>query len=101
MMTNDEIKKAILASDVDPMWAGRTVSMLEAIEGTGIEYDSQSLLDDMIASRETYPQLGVFLDNLPGLKSGYRADAVKQLGFMTHQVIRSVVTTLAQPKPSH
>lgn len=86
MMTSDEIKAAILAGAADPMWAGRAVSMVEATDGTGIDYDSQNLLDEMIASKAAHPQLGAFLATLPGFGSGDLAEAEKQLNFLTMQV---------------
>lgn len=86
-MTNEELKAALApAVEQYDMWADRAISLVEALDGTGVEPTSDTLLDDMIAIKEDHPAVAAFLDTLPGMSGGNRAKAEEQLGYCTMQI---------------
>lgn len=61
-----DLRTAVLAEDADSMWAGRSVALLDAIGGTGVEVGSGTLLDDMESVKADHPVVATFLTSLPG-----------------------------------
>lgn len=87
VLTNEELKAALAPAEGQyDMWADRAISLVEALDGTGVEPTSDTLLDDMIAIKEDNPAVAAFLDTLPGLSGGNREKADEQLGYCTMQI---------------
>lgn len=82
-MTSTETQKLIEAvhDGGEALWAGRTASLLEALDGTGVNLASDTLLDDVIAAGESHTKVSQFLVGLPGHPSD-PAEAIKQLGYL-------------------
>lgn len=93
-MTNIETQELINAvmSNGDPLWALRTTSLLEAMDGTDIDLASETLLDDVIAAADAHPKIMQFLVNLPGYPDD-AAEAIKQLEYLAGMA-RSALTEL-------
>lgn len=68
-------------SGPDAMWAQRTATLLDALDGTGVDLTSDTLVDDVIAAGQDHPKISQFLVNLPGYPSD-PAQAVEQLGYL-------------------
>lgn len=87
VLTNEELKAALAPAEGQyDMWADRAISLVEALDGTGVEPTSDTLLDDMIAIKEDHPAVAAFLDTLPGLSGDNREKADEQLGYCTMQI---------------
>lgn len=87
------IKELIAALDerygADDLWTGRAISLLEALDGTGVDPTRAALMDDMVATEGAHPRLAAWLDGLPGFRSdrpGARAKAKEQLSYLTLQI---------------
>lgn len=86
-MTNEGQKSAPTpAGEQNEMWTGRAISLFEALEGTGIEPTSATVLDEMIAVEDRYPAVAAFLNTLPGRSNGNRAKAEEHLEYCTMQL---------------
>ncbi len=70
----------------DAMWADRAVSLLKALDGTGVDLASDTLLDDVIAAGEIHPKVSQFLVSLPGYPSA-PAEAIRQLGYLVGMTV--------------
>lgn len=82
-MSVSGMKEAILNGG-DAMWAGRSVVLIDALEGTGIDFpeiESEALLEKMEAVRADFADVAAFLDTLPGYPED-RAVAVQQLEYL-------------------
>lgn len=77
-----------LLMENNEMWSGRAVSLVKALDGSGIDPASSALLDEMIAVRDGFPEVAAVLESLPGYATGNRAEVEKHLGFMTMQINR-------------
>ncbi|MFV0294573.1 MAG: hypothetical protein ACK5JT_00435 [Hyphomicrobiaceae bacterium] len=85
-MSNHEFKAIVPQAGNGNMWTDRAVSLVEMLEGTSVDATSTTLLDDMIAAKDDFPDISVWLDNLPGFSSGNREKAAEQLGYLTMQI---------------
>ncbi len=85
-MENDVLIHLLMENN--EMWSGRAVSLVKALDGTGIDPASPALLDEMIVVRDQFPQVAAVLESLPGYASGHRSEAEKHLGYMTMQIVR-------------
>lgn len=64
------------------MWEQRTASMLDALDGSGVSVNSETLLDDLIEAGLEHPKVERFLVSLPGYPND-PATALTQLEYLT------------------
>lgn len=64
------------------MWRDRASSMVDALDGTGVSLNSETLLDDLIEAGLEHPKVERFLVSLPGYPSD-PATALTQLEYLT------------------
>jgi len=94
MLGKEELVSEIYAAaGKSDLWAGRAVGLVEVMNGTALDVFSDTLLDDMLLCREDCPELATFLETLPGLATGDKATAARQLHYLTIQV-RAAITAL-------
>lgn len=89
--TKEEVVSAVRNTPgADAMWVERAVQLIDVLDGTPIDVKSDTLLNDMIDVSDEYPNVKLYLKNLPGVGAQDWSVADQHLSYGSMQIVSAL-----------